>query len=398
MADIVVPYTEWGVQPGGFVTPSLRDILAKIEGDQKSLISADFDVDPDSPDGINNGIFAGQCAKLWQVAELIHDAHNRDNATGELLTDLGKLTGTARKPARSTVVVATCTLTAGTELEPDVSFAYPLDRPTDLFTPVAAYTADVDGEHLVPFQAVETGPTVVAAGELSVIASPTTGWTAVTNTFPGTTGRAVETEEQFRLSQEADLARAGASTTAAIAIDLLDLELTGVVDCKCYANLSSVDYDDSGRPPGAVEIVFEIDGTQDDQAIAAAIWSVVPAGRQTFGSEHATTLDEHGDIQDVYWSTITSRPVYITYTLTTGAGYVGDAAVSEYVASEAQRIFDQSADVISLRVKALPLDLEGVTDVTGFALGFTEGPTTDANLPIGVRERAAFAAARVVLT
>lgn len=90
--------------------------------------------------------------------------------------------------------------------------------------------------------------------------------------------------------------------------------LTGInvdVICAIYENNTDVT-DSSGRPPHSIEVVVS-GGT--DQDIADFIWSVKPAGIQTYGSSSATVSDSNGDSQTIYFSRPTYKYVHLEVTI-----------------------------------------------------------------------------------
>ena len=387
--------TTWGPQPNGFYCPNVQDVLGSVVNDQHQYVSADLDTDPDSPDGQNNGIFADRLAGAWDALRALDAAQSRDGAEGDLLRRQGVMTGTVWGAATTTKVQAYCILTTGTTLVAGTSLASIAGKPDVLFTPVTDYTAATDGTFAVLFESVETGPIPCPAGAsgLTVIATPTTGWTGVSNSLAGVLGALAQTEAQFRLSQEEDLTRAGSSTALAMAVDVE--QVAGVLSCKVLENYTDW-LDGQGLPPHSVEFVVYQDGSAS-AALPKAIWEAKPAGIPTIGGISGTFTDSTGTVRTVHWSEVAQRPVYLSYGLTTGTGYVGDSALKDFVVSTLTGKAGPGIPLIALTAKSAPLTLAGVLDVPTFYLGFSTSPSGTANLTIGTREIATFDVARVVV-
>lgn len=395
--------TTWGVQPNGFYTPTQEDLLAKIQQDQQTYIDIAFDISPDSPEGQNSGIFSRQLALAWEAIAALNAAQSRDGAEGDLLTRAGTLVGTPRNGPSTTKVVCSVTLEAGTTLEAGVSLASLVNKPDVLFTPTETHTAVLSGTVSLVFEAVEPGPIPCPAGQLTVISTPTTGWLGVGNPEVGVLGSVGDTldDPAYRLRQVQDLARAGSSTAAALAVDLVYDAATGagvpgVLDAWVLEN--DTDYTDAnGVPPHAIEPVLYLDGTQVASQLARAIWEGKKAGTPTAGSSSASFTDDTGETRTVYYTEVVQRPVYLSYTLTTGTGYVGAPAVKSYLVDYLTTRYGVGADVLYLVARAAPLVLTGVTDVPTMTLGFAPAPIGVANLSIGPREIATFAAGNITV-
>jgi hypothetical protein len=75
---------------------------------------------------------------------------DRDTATGDSLTSLGKLTATKRRGAG--FALCDVGLEAGTMLEHDTNFAHVLGEPDNRWTPVEDFTAPTTGTHRLTFR------------------------------------------------------------------------------------------------------------------------------------------------------------------------------------------------------------------------------------------------------
>jgi hypothetical protein len=218
----------------------------------------------------------------------------------------------------------------------------------------------------------------------------------------GTTGSLTEVDDEFRNRQVSELYRSGSATAQAIATDMIYEAATGtgvpgILDAWCLEN-TSAEIDLNGLPHGFIEVVLEGDGTQTADAIGQAIFAAKPAGKGTWGTSMVTIVDPRGQEQTVRYSMIQSVAVYLTYGLDTGVGYQGDTLAASSLADALNALADVGGDVLALRTQAAALDLAGVLDVTDFHLGLGSTPSGVANIVIGPRQKAEFAAARIVVT
>jgi hypothetical protein len=384
--------TTWGCQEAGFVAPIQQEIIDAIQDDQRALIDPKYDIEADSPNGQNVGIFSRQLAVAWENVRVLHDALNRDNAEDERLVNIGKLTGTAKYGPWSTKIPVTVTLATGTLLEAGVSMASMAGKPDVLFTPTADYTATEDGSVSLVFESIDKKPIAVPPGTLTVIATPTTGWTSITNATSGVLGSLGDTNASFRTRQEEDLARAGSSTARAISVDVETVK--GVIRVSTLENTTD-HVDANGLPPHSIECVVYDDGTVVSTALAQAIDEARPAGVSSSGSTMITYVDSDGETIHVFYTPITAVPIWIRYVLQTGTGYVGDDAVKAYVVEKMILKTGSGDRVLSNFALGLPFDLQGVLNVAWCGIGTSESGVLATDVWLGPRSIATFSTSRI---
>jgi hypothetical protein len=159
-------------------------------------------------------------------------------------------------------------------------------------------------------------------GELSEIVTPETGWSAVGNLVAGTTGRAVETNEELRIRRAASLG-SGLATETAI-VNYIYNHVAGVSSVSVVSN-RTLETDSMGRPPKSFEVTVE--GGQP-QAIGNAIWYAMPAGIQSYGATPVTVTDSEGGAQTVYYTRPTALRIYtrVFYALDSESNFPSDGA------------------------------------------------------------------------
>jgi len=206
------------------------------------------------------------------------------------------------------------------------------------------------------------------------------------NSADAVLGRDVETDADYRLSQEASTRATGAGNIEAIKAALLNVE--GVESVSVYENNTDI-VDTLGLPAHAFEAIVQ---GGNDQDILDTIWEKKGNCGRSYGTTSGTVTDSMGTVQTLYFSRPVEIPVYISYTLSTDASDYpvdGDAQVKALVAA-AGNALETGDDVVALKFKALPLGVTGVEDVTGFTIDTISPPTGTANIIIGYRSKAVF--------
>ena len=388
--------TIYGITSAGFNRKPESVIVEGFETRARAKLAADLDVSSESIIGQYNGIIGSEVGILWELLEIAIRSNDPEQAEGDLLEQVAKLSGTERRSASYSLVTLSCGLNSGTVLTPEVAYAAVAGDPARLWTPIDAFTAPFAGTHAVQFVAVVPGPQSGPAGTITVIHSPVGGWNAVTNPADAVLGRIIDSDATLRLRREQQLANSGSASTRALAAALLDLD--GVESVKIFENLTNIT-DINGLPPHSVEcMVFDgITPTVLDATIAATILANKAGGVETYGSASASATDDDGQTRTISFSRPTQRPVWIDIRRTTIAGYGGDSALKEHIVSRATATYGLGKSVRVREIDSFAFEVDGVDDVTLFELGFSASPSATANLTIGPREIATFDTARVTV-
>ena len=197
----------------------------------------------------------------------------------EALITAGAWTGTA------TVASEQLTLT-----DLDTNFNFDITGDLEIVNRASAgdFTCDTIGSQILP------------ANSLTEIVTPVTGWDTVNNPSSATTGRAVETDEEFRIRREQSIVT-GNATDESIRAAILN-NVASVTTCSVFSNRTDA-VDGEGRPAHSFEAVIE-GGTDDD--CAEEIWTRMPAGIETYGNVNGgagiTVVDSMGYNQDIKFS------------------------------------------------------------------------------------------------
>lgn len=329
-----MPPAPFGVTPSGFSRPSVQELLALIQADQRAEIAQALDLSTESVLGQVNGIIANQLGTAWEALEAVHDGNDPDRAEDDAATSLAKITGTERAGASRSQFegssAALVTLASGTTLQAGIHFAHVTGKPDVRFTPQVDFTAALDGDYALDFESENTGPVQAPANTLTVIATPVIGWSSVNNPEDATLGRDADDDQDLFVRREQGLALSGSSGTDQIRADVLAVK--DVTSCQVFENYTDVT-NDQGLPPKSFQVVLWDDAGADNGAVAQAIWGSKPGGIEPIGDQLGTATDRNGDPHTVRFSRATAVLMWLEFDLTPQAGYVGDAAFKLAIAT-----------------------------------------------------------------
>ncbi len=366
-----------------------------MEAEVKAAISPTLNTSATSIVGQVLGASASQMRQCWEAAQDNYAAADIDQAEGDALTNLAKLTGTVRRAATPSTVLMTVTLAAGTYAAGTL-IVHVVGDPTSRFTNDASITtlgATLTGQ---AFTCEDNGPVRANASTLTVIASPVTGFSAPTNPAEAVLGLDAETDTALRLRQKTELARTGSSTVDAIRVDVLDAD-DAISFVATFENDGDVT-DADGRPPHSVENIVQggVDAT-----VAAAIFAAKPAGIKAYGTTTVVVADTQGNNHSIGFTRPTVKPIYLDIALTVISGqYAGDSAVALALTDWCDANLSVGHDVIKTRIEYICMGVAGVIDATA-EIGLSAGAgTSPANFVIGTREIASVddAAGRINIT
>lgn len=208
----------------------------------------------------------------------------------------------------------------------------------------------------------EDGANACPVSTLDTIVTPISGWDTVENPYAGTTGRLVETDDQFRLRQ-ASFYAGGMATEPAIRGNILN-NVSGVISCNIRSNRSSVT-DSEGLPPKSFLCVVEGGSPLD---IAQAILDAQPAGIESYGSTTVTLPDDQGVTQTIKFSIPTQAKIWVkvTRTLDPDGGYPvdGDAQIKNAIVEWALLHYSAGLNVYVRDILTPINTIPGLADVT----------------------------------
>jgi len=386
----------YGLTPEGFTPKTAAEILSALGTAQRAspALGSDWVDNAESPAGVLNGIFANELGAAWEAIGVVYASRRPDGASFAGLTALSSITGTVRKAATKGTVTLTLSVGAGRTI-PAGSVAAVDGQPTNRWVTLTAAvnatgsTASVD----VTAEAEVAGASVANAGTITAIATPVTGWLAVTNTYDAATGKASELDVALRLRRENEVYAQGLSTLPSVARAVR--AVSGVAVATIVENDTDTDERFSGGlPPHSIEVIVQ---GGSDSAVAAAIWSAKGDGIRTYGSSSATVVDETGATRTVYFTRPSTVNAYAEVAVEIDpAAYAGDAALAAVIANVTTGQLAGSP-IRRSDLFAAARGVAGVIDCTNVRLGRAALELFTANLTSSARDLLKLAAGRVTV-
>lgn len=258
----------------------------------------------------------------------------------------------------------------------------------------SAGTAQItDGFVTVAARSIDKGEFAASAQSIDTINTPVTSWDGVANIAAATTGRATETDAEFRTRIETELTIAQGSTLEAVKAQLRLVD--GVTYVSGDENRTGT-VDGNGWLPHSQ--TFTVVGGAD-QDIADCIGEFKAAGIATNGTESATYTDPEGNTFQIYFNRATQVQPYIIVNLTTDANYpiTGDSSVITALTDYSDTL-EASEDLLNYRLVQAIADAEipGVLTISVLQ-GLTDPPGTSANIAIAAGEICQLIADRITV-
>jgi uncharacterized phage protein gp47/JayE len=328
-------YQPPSVGPAGLSIPSYADILAFFLASFQTIYGQNVYLGNDSADYQQNSILALAAADFCAALQLAYNQQSPATAVGAGLSTVVAINGLQRKAASFSTCAVTLTGAAGAVVANGV---IQNAATGDLWNLPASVTIGGGGTVSVVAQAQEAGAVNALASQLTVIATPTAGWTSVTNgsNLPSV-GTAAETDAQLRVRQ--------ALSTELPSVDLLDgtiaaiAAVPGVLRYIVLENFTNTT-DGFGNPAHSISAVVQ-GGTA--LAVATAIYNNRGIGVLTNGSTGGTLVSVpitdplSGITIDIDFATPALETIYVSmdvHIITGSSGVTGpliQAAVAAYL-------------------------------------------------------------------
>lgn len=446
--------TTFGLTSTGFVPKTLEILISDMNAELQAAFGASINV----TNGILAKIVAIVCeryAELWEGLETCYSSQDPSKATGSALEALCALTGTVKKKASSSSVTltltgtpttvvalgsrgatastgqkfattASATIAAVTAWAPSTVYAVG-DRRTNSGNvyictvagasagsggPTGTGTGIVDnlatwnylgtgtGAVDVVANCTITGAVTALARDITVIDTPVSGWSSVINILDATQGSDIESDQLLRQRRQYELGLAGSTPADSLRAALL--ELANVVSVTVFTNDGDVT-DVNGMPPHSVEALVQPVSPVPagfDQTVFNAVFANIAAGIATTGNTPGTATDSQGTVHTVTYSRPTEVPIYVAITLTkdpakypTNGDALVQAAIKAWGGLQAC-----GKDAVSSALIAQVFTVPGVLDVTVCNIGLTASPTSNATIPISLRQLATYDTGRITVT
>lgn len=382
---------DYGVTDDGFILKRTADILEDLKTDIEARFPG-IKTDGESLNGNLLGVFGAAIGQAWEAIQAANNQYDPAAARGANLSTLILLNGLTRKDAEPSTVTLTVTGTPATFI-PAGSLISNIDQSITVSTN-ADITIGGGGSEDVVATATETGPLIIEIGDMTNIVTPVTGWSSVTNSADGITGRNTETDVELRERQIRGTFTPATSIVEAIYSNLANLD--GVDFVRVYVNETGAT-DSRGITGHSVAVVI-VGGVDED--IAEVIFNEIPAGILTYGSTEETIID----IQDFAYPVKFTRPtgvqIFVDIEIETDDTFPTDGidqikqAIVDYAAGGADAIgqskgnpdgFPPGANIRRSRVYT-PCNSVVGHNVTKLKIGKTLGTLAEADIDIAWNE------------
>lgn len=331
------------VKATGVVLPDTSTQLAEVQGEYKGVFGDDYNVDPETPDGIlitaETTSRAGIVSNNAQLANQI----NPSVAGGTFLDAIWALTGGARASAEKSTFETPPDLT-GTPAAFIPAGSIGATAAGDEFASLGPLVLDGAGEGSVAFASVETGAIPCDVGELTTIVSGVLGWETIDNTVAATLGIDTQSDISARRERKETLAIQGAGLADAIFSHVR--AVAGVTSLKFRENFTNVPI--TPTPPDNIDLLANsiwacVDGGSDADVAAALLAAKSPGCAWTSGNSAVQISENVTDpISGQIYAVEADRPdlIPVLYEVTIALSTVSDAsaivkaAILAYAAGE----------------------------------------------------------------
>ena len=315
MADIV-----YGVTPTGFVLKRLQDILISLNQNFQQAFGIDLDVSSDTPNGQFNGIMAEPIAQIWQQLQALYNGMDPRQATGDSLTNIGVINYLKRDGQSRSSVTQTFNGTNGTFINAAI-FQCATETTNFPFILQQSITIPPSGTIDAQCVSVAYGPVPAPANTLTIINTPITGLTSITNAADAILGRLVETDPEFRIRRIDSTSVEAQQLTDALIGKLKSL--TGVIDADVIAN--NLDVPDShGFLPHSIAAIVE---GGSDQDIAETIFTTNISSIPTNGNIEVDVPNSKGLLIPIFFYRAVQVPIYIYIQIHAYSGFPSNGLV-----------------------------------------------------------------------
>jgi len=389
----------FGLGVTGFTPKRLADIKAELEADFKSRLGAAINIDPQGPLGQIIGTISERESLVWEEMEAVYYSRYPSTAEGVSLDRVVEVTNIFRLMATKSNVTARVSGTNGTSVPAGFTASVSGSPASRFISAASGIIGSVSSGYVdIVFEAETAGSTQAPSGTLTVIETPVSGVTSVTNTLDAVVGRETETDTQLRIRRAITLNRPGTATVNGIRNAILNVD--NVLQANIVENDTGL-YDSDGRPPHSFEAVVS---GGNDADIAAAIFASKAAGIETFGEESETVVDSQGTSHTVKFSRPDNKEIYLRVTITPnvdpneGTVYpsTGDDSIISAIIEFSDAIYVLGHDVILSQFYTPINTIEGVFGILVEAsLNGSSWQTT--NISVAADELAVFDTSRITV-
>lgn len=272
------------LSPAGITSPSYDDILTSLKTSAQLIYGSDIYLGADTMDGQLLAIVAQAIYDANQTAIAVYNQFSPVTAQGAGLSSIVKTNGIRRLIPTNSQVDLLIGGTVGTV----INNGSVTDPSGNTWVLPSVVTIPGGGSILVGALCKAKGAIVAAANTINTIATPTFGWSTVTNPNAASVGQLVETDAALRSRQTLAVALPALTVLESTVAALKGIP--GVISVTPYENATNTT-DANGLPAHSVSFVV-LGG--DATAIATVIARRKTPGTATYGTSTVNVVDQVG--------------------------------------------------------------------------------------------------------
>lgn len=301
-----------GVTDKGFKNTTRDDIYNKVAGRLVASFGSQFDTSQESPDGNVIAVVADLGKQLLDINEQAYYSYSPTHAFGQGLANITALNRVPRFINTATKVTVQLGGVTGTVIPKG-----------SLVGDDAGYEYATAEEVTLPFSVTAicttTGEIAVAAGQITKIITPVTGWNTVGNAYAGQTGVTYETDPQLRARRANSTILTNNGPMDAIYEALISegLEYVAIIENDTAVEIA-------GQPSGTFQVI--VDGGAESE-IAKVISTNKAVGVRTFGNVSVTINDSKGYPKVINFSRSVATEIFATIDIKRLKGSTNDSDV-----------------------------------------------------------------------
>ncbi|MBI0275400.1 baseplate J/gp47 family protein [Hafnia alvei] len=376
---------QYGVTVDGFIRKPLSVIIDSINKRFTAAYGSSFDTSPESPDGQTIGIVSDEIDVCWGLAQSAYNAYRPGATFGIGLDNICELNNVRRYVNTPTTIAVQLIGSSGT-LVPAGSIVG-TDSGEQFSTNVDTYIPND-----VTATCTTSGEIYVAAGAITKIITPITGWTGVSNSYAGVTGVERESDPKLRSRREKSTITTGTNTVEAIydALSEMGLEYIRIRDNDSATPIGS-------QPAYSFHVVVS-GGNQNE--IAQAIFENKPAGIQAYGTTTVSVKDSKGYPHSIGFSRPQDVPVYISITFKRGQNGSSNDAISSITTAITNYVsLLQSGESVVWSYLFTPIVLSTPNiEIDSIFIGLSANPTLTDTITMDIFQKAKVTSASLVIT
>ena len=367
----------------GITAPTYDVILAWYQTRYRAIYGTDIVLDNSTQDGQWIAIQAQAMNVCNQAMITVFNSFSPAKAQGAALSSNVKINGITRDPATNSTCDVVISGDVGTVIT-NGTVQDTVNRNT--WNLPARVSIPEVGSVTVTATCSVSGPVTGAIGTLTIIGTPTDGWTGVTNKTAAAIGHPMQTDDSLRLQQ------AGSTMLPSVAImDGIEggiLALQGVSDVKGYENDTDAK-DANGIPANSIAMVVE---GGDAKEIATVIANKKSMGVPTYGTTTETVTDSSGTQRTINFFRPKETNIYVKLTLKALANYtttIGQSAAQGIADYLSAHDIGSMIYVTRLYKAATLADADGglTYDILNIEIGRSAGSVAASNLQLAFNER-----------